>query len=316
VLLNLIFTDMEVNLSVNLWGIKFKNPVWVASGTFGYGLEASQIYDISQLGAVVLKGLSLKPREGNEPPRIVETYCGMLNAIGLQNPGVEKFLTDIYPQLEKIDTHFIANVFDETEEGYVEVVKALNNTKKIVAYELNVSCPNVKKGGMIFGHDEKTLASLIEKVKKSTQKPVIVKLSPNVGDIKRFARICVDAGADGLSLINTILAMKINIEKMRPELSIKTGGLSGPAILPIAVRMVYQVYEEVGKEVPIIGMGGISNTEDALEHILAGANAVQIGTANFFDPLAPLKIIQGLKDYLKAKGFTNFNDIVGKAHGE
>lgn len=307
---------MEVNLSVNLWGIKFKNPVWVASGTFGYGLEASQIYDISQLGAVVLKGLSLKPREGNEPPRIVETYCGMLNAIGLQNPGVEKFLTDIYPQLEKIDTHFIANVFDETEEGYVEVVKALNNTKKIVAYELNVSCPNVKKGGMIFGHDEKTLASLIEKVKKSTQKPVIVKLSPNVGDIKRFARICVDAGADGLSLINTILAMKINIEKMRPELSIKTGGLSGPAILPIAVRMVYQVYEEVGKEVPIIGMGGISNTEDALEHILAGANAVQIGTANFFDPLAPLKIIQGLKDYLKAKGFTNFNDIVGKAHGE
>lgn len=315
-LLNLIFTDMEVNLSVNLWGIKFKNPVWVASGTFGYGLEASQIYDISQLGAVVLKGLSLKPREGNEPPRIVETYCGMLNAIGLQNPGVEKFLTDIYPQLEKIDTHFIANVFDETEEGYVEVVKALNNTKKIVAYELNVSCPNVKKGGMIFGHDEKTLASLIEKVKKSTQKPVIVKLSPNVGDIKRFARICVDAGADGLSLINTILAMKINIEKMRPELSIKTGGLSGPAILPIAVRMVYQVYEEVGKEVPIIGMGGISNTEDALEHILAGANAVQIGTANFFDPLAPLKIIQGLKDYLKAKGFTNFNDIVGKAHGE
>jgi len=306
---------MSLDLSVNLWGIKFKNPVWVASGTFGYGLEANEIYDISQLGAVVLKGLSLKPREGNEPPRIVETYCGMLNAIGLQNPGVENFLEKIYPRLEKIDTHFIANVFDETEEGYVEVIKHLEDAEKIVAYELNVSCPNVKKGGMIFGHDEKVLASLIEKVKKVATKPVIVKLSPNVGDIKKFARVCVDAGADGLSLINTILAMKINVEKMRPELSIKTGGLSGPAILPIAVRMVYQVFEEVGLEVPIIGMGGISTTEDALEHILAGASAVQVGTANFYDPLAPLKIIEGLKQFLKRKGFNSFKAIVGKAHG-
>jgi len=306
---------MSVDLSINLWGIKFKNPVWVASGTFGYGLEANEIYDISKLGAVVLKGLSLKPREGNQPPRIVETYCGMLNAIGLQNPGVEKFLKEIYPRLEKIDTHFVANVFDETEEGYVEVVKNLEGTKKIVAYELNVSCPNVKKGGMIFGHDEKVLASLIEKVKKVSSKPVIVKLSPNVGDIKRFARVCVDAGADGLSLINTILAMKINVEKMKPELSIKTGGLSGPAILPIAVRMVYQVYEEVGKEVPIVGMGGISTTEDALEHILAGASAIQVGTANFYDPTAPLKIIDGLKKFLYRKGFNSFSKIVGKAHG-
>jgi len=306
---------MSVDLSINLWGIKFKNPVWVASGTFGYGLEANEIYDISKLGAVVLKGLSLKPREGNKPPRIVETYCGMLNAIGLQNPGVEKFLKEIYPRLEKIDTHFVANVFDETEEGYVEVVKNLEGAKKIVAYELNVSCPNVKKGGMIFGHDEKVLASLIEKVKTVASKPVIVKLSPNVGDIKRFARVCVDAGADGLSLINTILAMKINVEKMKPELSIKTGGLSGPAILPIAVRMVYQVYEEVGKEVPIIGMGGISTTEDALEHILAGASAIQVGTANFYDPTAPLKIIDGLKKFLSRKGFNSFSKIVGKAHG-
>jgi dihydroorotate dehydrogenase (NAD+) catalytic subunit len=305
---------MSVDLSVNLWGIEFKNPVWVASGTFGYGLEAQEIYDISQLGAVVLKGLSLKPREGNNPPRIVETYCGMLNAIGLQNPGVEKFIEEIYPYLEHIDTHFIANVFDESEEGYVEVVKALNPLKKIVAYELNVSCPNVKKGGIVFGHDEKVLANLIEMVKKVTDKPVIVKLSPNVGDIKKFARVCVEAGADGISLINTILAMKINVEKMKPELSIKTGGLSGPAILPIAVRMVYQVFEEVGNEVPIIGMGGISKTEDALEHILAGASAVQIGTANFYDPLAPLKVIEGLKDYLKRKGFEKFTDIVGKAH--
>lgn len=305
---------MEVNLSVNLWGIEFKNPVWVASGTFGYGLEAAEIYDISKLGAVVLKGLSLKPREGNEPPRIVETYCGMLNAIGLQNPGVENFLRDIYPKLESIDTHFVANVFDETEEGYVEVVKALNTAEKIVAYELNVSCPNVKKGGMIFGHDEKVLSSLIEKVKKATDKPVIVKLSPNVGDINRFARVCVEAGADGLSLINTILAMKINVEKMKPELSIKTGGLSGPAILPIAVRMVYQVYEEVGDRVPIIGMGGISTASDALEHILAGATAVQVGTANFYDPLSPLKVLEGIREFLKRKGFKEFSQIVGKAH--
>ncbi len=306
---------MSVDLSVELWNIRFKNPVWVASGTFGYGLEAAEIYDISELGAVVLKGLSLKPREGNEPPRIVETYCGMLNAIGLQNPGVEKFLKEIYPELEKFDTHFVANVFDETEEGYVEVIKSLESAEKIVAYELNVSCPNVKKGGMVFGHDEEVLASLIERVKKVATKPVIVKLSPNVGDIKRFARICVEAGADGLSLINTILAMKINVEKMKPELSIKTGGLSGPAILPIAVRMVYQVFEEVGFEVPIIGMGGISTTEDALEHILAGASAVQVGTANFYDPTAPLKIIEGLRDYLSRKGFSNFKEIVGKAHG-
>jgi len=305
---------MEANLSVNLWGIEFKNPVWVASGTFGYGLEAAEIYDISKLGAVVLKGLSLKPREGNEPPRIVETYCGMLNAIGLQNPGVENFLRDIYPKLESIDTHFVANVFDETEEGYVEVVKALNTAEKIVAYELNVSCPNVKKGGMIFGHDEKVLSSLIEKVKKATDKPVIVKLSPNVGDIKRFARVCVEAGADGLSLINTILAMKINVEKMKPELSIKTGGLSGPAILPIAVRMVYQVYEEVGDRVPIIGIGGISTASDALEHILAGATAVQVGTANFYDPLSPLKVLEGIREFLKRKGFKEFSQIVGKAH--
>ncbi|RTZ61289.1 MAG: dihydroorotate dehydrogenase [Gammaproteobacteria bacterium] len=306
---------MDIDLSVTLWGIKFKNPVWVASGTFGYGLEALDIYDVSQLGAVVLKGLSLKPREGNEPPRIVETYCGMLNAIGLQNPGVERFLKEIYPRLEKIDTHFVANIFDETEEGYEEVVKSLEGAKKIVAYELNVSCPNVKKGGMIFGHDEKLLANLIERVKKVATKPVIVKLSPNVGDIKKFARICVEAGADGISLINTILAMKINIEKMKPELSIKTGGLSGPAILPIAVRMVYQAYEEVGREVPIIGIGGISTYKDALEHILAGASAVQVGTANFYDPLSPLKILEGIRKFLKKKGFNIFTDIVGKAHG-
>jgi dihydroorotate dehydrogenase (NAD+) catalytic subunit len=238
----------------------------------------------------------------------------MLNAIGLQNPGVEKFLKEIYPRIEKMDTHFVANVFDETEEGYEEVIKNLEGAEKIVAYELNVSCPNVKKGGMVFGHDEKILASLVERVKKVATKPVIVKLSPNVGDIKKFARICVEAGADGLSLINTILAMKINVEKMKPELSIKTGGLSGPAILPVAVRMVYQVYEEVGDRVPIIGVGGISKTDDALEHILAGASAVQVGTANFYDPKSPLKIVEGIKSFLLRKKFENIRSIVGKAH--
>jgi dihydroorotate dehydrogenase (NAD+) catalytic subunit len=305
---------MSVDLSVELFGIRFKNPVWVASGTFGYGEEAAEIYDPSELGAIVLKGLSLRPREGNEPPRIVETYCGMLNAIGLQNPGVEKFLKEIYPRIEKIDTHFVANVFEETEEGYEEVIKNLEGAEKIVAYELNVSCPNVKKGGMVFGHDEKVLASLVERVKRVATKPVIVKLSPNVEDIKKFARICAEAGADGLSLINTLLAMKINVEKMKPELSIKTGGLSGPAILPVAVRMVYQVYEEVGDRLPIIGVGGISKTEDALEHVLAGASAVQVGTANFYDPTAPLKIVEGLKSFLRRKGFEKFTDLVGRAH--
>ncbi len=305
---------MSVDFSVELFGIRFKNPVWVASGTFGYGLEASEIYDISELGAVVLKGLSLKPREGNEPSRIVETYCGMLNAIGLQNPGVEVFLKEIYPKLERFDTHFIANVFDETEEGYVEVIKHLEGADKIVAYELNVSCPNVKKGGMAFGQDERVLTSLVEKVKKVATKPVIVKLSPNVGDIKRFARVCVGAGADGLSLINTLLGMKIDVERMKPALSIKTGGLSGPAILPIAVRMVFQVYEEVGEEVPIIGVGGISAVEDALEHVLAGASAVQVGTANFYNPKAPLEIIEGLKSFLARKGFEKFTQLVGRAH--
>jgi dihydroorotate dehydrogenase (NAD+) catalytic subunit len=304
-------------LEIELWGIRFKNPVWVASGTFSYGLEANQIYDISSLGAVVLKGISSQPIEGNPPPRIVETYCGMLNAIGLQNPGVDFFIEEIYfPQLESIDTNFIANVFDYSEEGYLQVIKKLNPLKKIVAYEINVSCPNVKKGGMVFGHDEKVLRSLIEKIKEVSEKPIIVKLSPNIGseNIRKFARLCLQAGADGLSLINTILAMKINIEKMKPELSIKTGGLSGPAILPIAVRMVFQVYEEVGEEIPIIGIGGISNYKDALEHIMAGASAIQVGTANFYDPKAPLKIIEGIKDFLKRKGIKHFKEIIGIAH--
>ncbi len=303
-----------MNLSVKLFGITFKNPVWVASGTFGYGVEAKEIYDISKLGAVVTKGISLRPREGNEPPRIVETPCGMLNSIGLQNPGVEGFLKDIYPKIKEVDTHFIVNVFGETEEEYVEVCRALEGAEKVVAYELNVSCPNVKRGGIAFGHDPVSLSSLVERVKASTRKPVLVKLSPNVTDITEFARVCVEAGADGLVLINTVLGMRINLKKERPDLSTKMGGLSGPAILPIAVRMVWEVYERFGRAVPIIGVGGITTHEDALEHIYAGASAVQVGTANFYDPYAPLKVIEGIKSFMKDKGIKDFSQLIGRAH--
>jgi len=303
-----------LDLSVELFGVRFKNPVWVASGTFGYGLEAMEIYDISRLGAVVTKGISLKPREGNAPERIAETPCGMLNSIGLQNPGVEGFLKKIYPNLEKIDTHFIANVFGETEEEYVEVCLALEDAKKVVAYELNVSCPNVKKGGMLFGHDPVVLSKLVERVKAKVKKPVLVKLSPNTGDIKGFAKVCTDAGADGLVLINTLLGMKIDTKSQRPELSTLMGGLSGPAILPIAVRMVWEVFSEFWHSIPIIGVGGIYDTDSALQHILAGAVCIQVGTANFFDPYAPLKVIEGIEDYMREGSIERFTDLVGRAH--
>ncbi len=303
-----------MDISVELFGIKFKNPVWVASGTFGYGIEATEIYDVSKLGAIVTKGISLKPRIGNDTPRIVETPCGMLNSIGLQNPGVEAFLKELYPKIESIDTHFIANVFGESEEEYIEVCMALEDAEKIVAYELNVSCPNVKKGGIVFGHDPKILGSLIENIKKRIKKPLLVKLSPNVTDITEFAKVCIDSGADGIVLINTVLGMRIDIKRERPFLATKTGGLSGPAILPIAVRMIWQVYERFGDTVPIIGVGGITTYEDALEHIYAGASAVQVGTANFYDPLSPLKVIEGIKDFMKEKNITNFKELVGRAH--
>ena len=301
-------------MEITLWNIKFKNPVWTASGTFGYGIEALELYDISKLGAVVTKGISLEPRRGNEPVRIVETPCGMLNSIGLQNPGVENFLKDIYPKIKDIDTHFIANIFGETEEEYVEVCLALEEAEKIVAYELNLSCPNVKKGGIVFGQDISLMSSLVEKVKAKVKKPVIVKLSPNVSDIREFSRVCVESGADGLVLINTLMGMKIDIYKAKPVLSTVTGGLSGPAILPVAVRMVWQAYETVGDRVPIIGVGGIGKWEDAMEHIMAGASAVQVGTANFYDPFSPLKIIEGIDRFMKERNITQFTHIVGMAH--
>ncbi|MCS7170898.1 MAG: dihydroorotate dehydrogenase [Aquificaceae bacterium] len=302
------------NLTVEIFGVKFKNPVWVASGTFGYGIEALELYDVSRLGAVVTKGISLKPREGNMPERIAETPCGMLNSIGLQNPGVDDFLKKIYPQIKNVDTHFIANIFGEDEEEYVEVCSALEEADKIVAYELNVSCPNVKRGGMLFGHDESVLGRLVERVKASVKKPVLVKLSPNTGDLRPFARVCMDAGADALVLINTLLGMKIDIKTQKPELSTFMGGLSGPAILPIAVRMVWEVFSQLGSGLPIIGVGGIYDADSALQHVLAGAVCVQVGTANFFDPYAPIKILESIESYMSEKRIENFTDLVGRAH--
>ena len=306
---------LENSLSFELFGIKFKNPVWTASGCFSYGLEvAENLYDISKLGAVVVKGLSFKPRAGNPPQRIVETPCGMLNTIGLQNPGVEYFAKNILPKLKEYDTVIIANVFGEDEEEYLKVTEFLDKTDGVHALELNVSCPNVKKGGIAFGSDPETLYNLVSKLKQVTGKPLLVKLSPNVTNILDTATACVEAKADGLVLINTLLGMAIDVEKEEPILSMKTGGLSGPAILPIAVRMIYQVYEKYGTSVPIIGVGGITTAQDALQHMLAGAVAIQIGTANFYDPYAPLKVIDGLKEHIDRKGYSHFLEVVGKAH--
>ncbi len=302
-------------LSYELFGIRFKNPVWTASGCFSYGLEVAQnLYNISKLGAVVVKGLSFKPRTGNPPQRIVETPCGMLNTIGLQNPGVEYFAKKILPELKKYDTVIFANVFGEDEDEYIKVAEFLDKTDGVHGLELNVSCPNVKKGGIAFGSDPETLYNLVYKLKNVTSKPLLIKLSPNVTNILDTATASVEGGADGLVLINTLLGMAIDIEKEEPILSMKTGGLSGPAILPIAVRMIYQVYEKYGASVPIIGVGGITNYQDAMQHFLAGAVAVQIGTANFYDPYSPLKVIEGLEKHLKKKGYSHILEVVGKAH--
>ncbi len=306
---------LDTPLSFELFGIKFKNPVWTASGCFSYGLEvAENLYDISKLGAVVVKGLSYRPREGNPPQRIVETPCGMLNSIGLQNPGVKYFAENILPKLKEYDTVIIANVFGEDEEEYLKVAQFLDKTDGVHALELNVSCPNVKKGGIAFGSDPETLYSLVQKLKNTTSKPLMVKLSPNITDITETAQACIEAKADGLVLINTLLGMAIDVEKEEPIIAMKTGGLSGPAILPIAVRMIYQVYEKFGASVPIIGVGGITTAQDALQHILAGAVAVQIGTANFYDPYAPLKVIDGLQQHLNKKGYSHILELTGKAH--
>lgn len=293
-------------LSIEIAGLKFKNPVMTASGTFGYGLEFLPYTDLERLGAIVVKGLSLNPRQGNPGPRIVETPCGMLNAIGLQNVGVDAFVKEKLPRLKGIKTHIIANIFGETVEDYKEVARRLGDS--VSAVEINISCPNVKKGGIVFGTDPIEAHKVVSAIKSSTQLPVITKLSPNVTDIKVMVRAVEDAGTDAISLINTITGMAIDVDKRRPVLATITGGLSGPAIRPIAVRMVWQA-AQVAK-VPLIGMGGIVTARDALEFIIAGAKAVQVGTANFMDPDSAVQVARGIEEYVR-KNRTSVGELVG-----
>ncbi len=296
-------------LAVEIAGIGMKNPVLTASGTFGYGEEMSQIYDLSQLGALTVKGLSLHPQTGNRPPRICETPAGMLNSIGLQNIGVEAFVRDKLPFLRRIDTRVLANIYGHSAEEYAAVAGILDGADGVDGIELNISCPNVKKGGMAFGTDRAETSRVVRLVRKATRLPLIVKLSPNVTDITEFARVAEDEGADALSLINTLLGMAIDIHRKRPRLSRGVGGLSGPAIRPVALRMVHQVFRVT--RLPVIGMGGIVCAEDAVAFLLAGASAVSVGTANFVDPLCPLEIIVGIASYLKAHGYSSVQQLVG-----
>ncbi len=290
-----VSNQQSAALEVEIAGIQFKNPVMGASGTFGYGLEFAELIDLNRLGGFSTKGLSARPLPGNVPTRIVETHGGMLNAIGLQNVGARAFVEEKLPLLRQYDTQVIANVFGYCDDDYLEAIEILNAGEGIAAYELNISCPNVKEGGMVIGNSPVAAARLTEKARRASRKPLIVKLSPNVTDIKELARAIVAAGADALSLINTLIGMSVDIKTRKPRLNFGTGGLSGPAIKPIAVRMVYEVASTV--DVPLIGIGGIASAEDALEFIIAGATCVQIGTANYYDPTVTLKTIDGLADY-------------------
>lgn len=287
-------------LEVTIAGIRFKNPVMTASGTFGYGSEFAPYTDLDKLGAIVVKGLSLYPRQGNPGPRTVETPCGMLNAIGLQNVGVDHFIEKKLPLLKNVKTHVIANIFGETIDDYMEVARKLDGAKGVSALEINISCPNVKKGGIVFGTDPNEAFKVVSAVRKSTSLPLITKLSPNVTDIKVMVKAAEDAGTDAISLINTLTGMVIDVEKRRPVLATATGGLSGPAIRPVAVRMVWQAAQAA--TVPLIGMGGIMDARDALEFIIAGAAAVQVGTASFVDPDAAAKVVSGLEEYTSRHG--------------
>lgn len=298
-----------MNTEVNLAGIKMKNPITVASGTFGYGREFAEYINLNQLGGIVTKGTSLKPRPGNKPPRICETPAGMLNAIGLQNPGVEHFINEDLPWLRKFNTAVIVNACGSTVEDYVELCKILNKTD-IDGVELNLSCPNVKEGCLAFGTTYEGVKNVTSQVRKVLDKPLIIKLSPNVTDITQPAKAAQDAGADGVSLINTLLGMSIDIHKRRPMLANNTGGLSGPAVKPVAVRMVYQVAQAV--DIPILGLGGIVTGDDAIEFMLAGATAVSIGTGNFISPEVSVNAVKGIEDYMRKYNIEDINDIIGK----
>jgi len=298
----------QPDLSVNIAGISLKNPVLTASGTFGYGDEFASLLDLHKLGAIIPKGISLNPIEGNPPPRIVETAAGMLNAIGLQNVGVEIFIREKLPFLRQYGVPIIVNIFGDTVEEYGQLAERLDG-QDVSGLEINISCPNVKKGGMVFGHDPETAFEVIQAVRRRTSLPLIAKLSPNVTDITLLARRVQEAGADAISLINTLLGMAIDVETHRPKLGNTTGGLSGPAIKPVALRMVWQVATVA--RVPIIGIGGIVTARDALEFMIAGASAVEIGTAHFIHPRAALEVIEGIRRYLIRRGMDHVTQIVG-----
>ena len=298
-----------VNLGVNIGGLNLKNPVLTASGTFGYGEEFADFIDLNRLGGFIIKGTTINHREGNPYPRMAETPSGMLNAVGLQNKGVDYFIENIYPRIKDVDSHVIVNVSGATIDDYVAVCEKLALLDKINAIEVNISCPNVKQGGMAFGTTCEGAAQVTKAVRKAFPKTVIIKLSPNVTDITEIARAVEAEGADSVSLINTLLGMAIDVERQRPYLSTITGGLSGPAVRPVAVRMVWQVAKTVN--IPVIGLGGIMNGRDAIEFMLAGASAIQVGTANFVDPSVTMKIIDYMEDYCLRHGVKDINEIVG-----
>lgn len=300
-----------MNTQVNIAGVTFKNPVMTASGTFGSGMEYGEFVDLNKLGAVVTKGVANVPWPGNPTPRVAEVYGGMLNAIGLQNPGIDVFIERDIPFLKQYDTKIIVNVCGKTVEDYVEVVERLKGTE-VDMLEINVSCPNVKEGAIAFGQKADALYQITSEIKKHAKQPIIMKLSPNVTDITEMAKAAEAAGADAISLINTITGMKIDIHKRTFALANKTGGMSGPAIKPVAVRMVYQAANAV--KIPIIGMGGISTAEDAIEFLLAGASAVSVGAANFYNPYATEEIIKGIEAYMAAYGVEDIREIIGAVH--
>ena len=301
------------SLAVNVGGIPMKNPVMTASGTFGYGEKFASLFDLNRLGAIIVKGLSLKPASGNPPPRTVETCGGMLNAIGLENIGLAAFVKEKLPFLQSLDTPIILNIYGQNMDEYAKLAERIHDLEGIAGIELNISCPNVKAGGIAFGTDPKMAFQVTKSVREKTKLPLIVKLSPNVTDVRTIARIVEEAGADAISLINTITSMAVDVETRRPKLANKVGGLSGPAIKPIALRMVWETVQAVA--LPVIGIGGIMDASDALEFLIVGAQAVQVGTANFVNPRATVEIAEGLKNYLIKKDIPDISQVIGSLKG-
>ncbi len=297
------------NLNVNISDLSLKNPVMTASGTFGYGLEFSDFIDLRRLGGIIVKGTTLHPRQGNDYPRMAETASGMLNCVGLQNKGVDHFCEHIYPLIKDIDTNMIVNVSGSTVDDYAECAARIDALNNIPAIELNISCPNVRQGGMAFGVTTKGAAAVVKAVRQRYHKTLIVKLSPNVTDIAEIARVCEAEGADSVSLINTLMGMAVDIERRQSLLSIGTGGLSGPAVKPVALRMVSQVAKAV--KIPVVGLGGISSATDAIEFLMVGATAIEVGTANFLDPTVTVKIIDGINAWLDSHGCSSVKEIIG-----